>query len=335
MRLRDVPPLLWLASSIVACGGASDTAGVRIEMAAGRFLSSLPLYIAAEEGYFEDEGIDLVLHPAMETGSTALPSLDQGRVAVGVMANLIAVANAVDQGGRVRIVAGKTLHASNHCGFSALVARKGLFADDEEITPFSLRGLRIDLNPLSFEGYFMEAYLAPAGLSLDDMEHVYLPVAARLEAMNRGGIDLTVISEPWLTRMVEDGHRVVVRVNDIVPDLQASVIVFGTRLLDEDREAGRRFLAAYFRGVQRFNEGPTPRNVALASRVTGLDPETLRRVCWPAEREDGQIEEQGILDFERWALRKGHVSRLVEIDELYDPWFTEPLQNAASGVAAP
>jgi NitT/TauT family transport system substrate-binding protein len=331
MRLRRLLSLTWLAAILIACGGSDDASGVRIDMAASRFITSLPIYIAVEEGYFEDEGIDLVLHPATETGSTALPSLDQGRVATGVMSNIIAIVNAIDQGARVRIVAGKTMHASDHCGFSALVARKDLVPDGEPITPSSLRGLRIDLNPLSFEGYFLESYLAPAGLSLNDIEQVYLPVAARLEAMNRGAIDLTVISEPWLTRMIEDGHRVVTYVNEVTPNLQASVIVFGTRLLDEDRETGRRFLAAYYRGVQRLNEGPTPRNVELASRITELDPEILRRLCWPTAREDGGIEAEAILDYERWALRKGHIARVVEIDELWDPWFTEPLRNATPG----
>jgi NitT/TauT family transport system substrate-binding protein len=317
---------------IASCGKAdrpADTPGgmVRIDMAANKFLSNGALYIGVEEGYFADEGIDLHLYPSSESGSTALPALDRGQVAVSTMTNLIAVVNAIDQGGRIRVVLGTSYAAPDHCSHSALVARKGLFPEGEPITPASLRGKRIDLNPLSSEGYFLDTFMARGGLSLEDLEVVTIPVGARIDAMYRGAIDMTGISEPWLTRLVDAGHRVILTRTEVVPGSQASFMVYGSRFLDQDRNLGRRFAAAFVRAARQFNEGPTDRNVEILERNTGIDPATLRRACWAIMREDGGIQEQQILDFQRWALRRGHIDRIVPMDELYDPWFTEAFRN--------
>jgi NitT/TauT family transport system substrate-binding protein len=321
-------------AAAVACGESDRSAGTpremdRIDIGANKFLSSSAIYIGLEEGYFADEGIDLRIHPSSETGSTSLPALDRGEIAATTMTNLIAIVNAIDQGGRVRVVLGTSYAAPDHCSHSALVARKGLFPEGEPITPASLRGKRIDLNPLSSEGYFLDTYLARGGLSLDDLEQVNLPVGARIEAMNRGAIDMTGISEPWITRLVDAGHRVILTRTEVIPGAQASFLVYGSRLLEDDRDLGRRFAAAFVRSARQFNEGPTERNLDIISRNTGIDRDTLKRACWARMRDDGGIQEEQVLDFQRWALRRGHIRHVVEIEDLWDPWFTEPFRDGS------
>ena len=331
MRARALLLVPCLAM-VATCGETDrpeDSPGemVRIDMAASKFLSNGPLYIGLEEGYFAEEGIDLHLHPSSEAGSTSLPALDRGQIAASTMTNLIAIVNAIDQGARVRVVLGTSYAAPDHCSHSALVARKGLFPEGEPVTPASLRGKRIDLNPLSSEGYFLDTFMARDGLSLDDLEQVTIPVGARIDAMNRGAIDMTGIAEPWLTRLVDAGHRVILTRTEVVPRRQASYMVYGSRFLEEDRDLGRRFAAAFVRAARRFNEGPTDRNVEILERNTGIDAGTLRKACWAMMRDDGGIQEQQTLDFQRWALRKGHIKRIVEIEELWDPWFTESFRT--------
>ncbi|HET9333420.1 MAG TPA: ABC transporter substrate-binding protein [Gemmatimonadota bacterium] len=336
MRSPGLSTLLGslLVVAVTGCGGSAPEVAsdglVRIDMAAQAFLSNGPLYIGLEEGYFADEGIDLHLHPSSESGSTTLPALDRGNVAVSTMTNLIAIVNAIDQGGRVRVVLGTSYAAPDRCSPSGLVARKGLFPEGKQVTPEDLRGKRIDLNPLSSEGYFLDTFLARGGLSLDDIEPVSLPVGARVEAMNRGAIDMTGISEPWVTRLVDAGHRLVLTRSEIIPGTQSGFMVFGSRLLEDDRELGRRFVAAFVRASRQFNEGPTPRNIEILSRDTGIDVETLKRACWATMRNDGGIQTEQVLAFQRWALAKGHIERVVDIDELWDPWFTEPFRNESA-----
>jgi NitT/TauT family transport system substrate-binding protein len=316
------PLILASACSEAGSGEPPREDLVRIDMAAGEYIGSTVLLIGLEEGYFADEGVDLRLLPASETGSTALPILDQNRIHVARMTNMVALVNAIDQGARVKVVVGAGHFEEGKCSLSALVARRGLYADDEPVDPASLKGKKIDYKEVSIEGYFLDKYLERGGLSLDDVQESWIPQPARMEAMNRGRIDFTVISEPWPTRMVEEGHRIVTPVGEVLGGFQWTMLAFGPRLLDDDREAGRRFVAGYLRAVRQFNEGPTPRNLELASRNTGLDIETLKKMCWPLIRADGAIEQESILEFQRWALERGHIRRIVEIEELWDPYFT-------------
>ena len=333
--MRSVRLLRLLLGPLVLAGGcggpdADDPSKrdlIRIDMAAGYYMGSTVLRIGLEEGYFVEEGVDLRLHPASETGSTALPILDQDRIHVATMTNMVALVNAIDQGAKVRVVVGAGQFEKGKCSLSAMVARRGLYGPDEPITPASLKGKKIDYKEVSFEGYFLDTYLRSGGLTLADVEQSWIPQPARMEAMNRGRIDFTVISEPWPTRMVEEGHRLVTPVGDVLDRFQYTMLAFGPRLLDEEREAGRGFVAGYLRAVRQFNEGPTPRNLELASMQTGLDVETLKKVCWPTIREDGGIESESILQFQRWALERGHINRIVDIEELWDPYYTAAFRD--------
>lgn len=336
MPPRALALLLGSLVLISGCGGADADPSperelVRIEMASGHYISSTVLAIGVEEGYFAEEGVDLRLNPSSRTGSTALPILDQGRIDVARMTNITAMVNAIDQGARVRVVVGSGEFERGKCSLSALVARKGLYADDEPITPASLKGRKVDFKIASFEGYFLDTYLSRAGLGIEDVVESWIPLPARMEAMNRGRIDYTIISEPWPTRMVEAGHRLAMPVGEVLDQFQYNMLAFGPRLLDEDRDAGRRFVAGYLRSVRQFNEGPTPRNLELASRTTGLDVETLKKMCWPTIREDGGIEKESILVYQRWALKRGLTNRIVSIDEFWDPYFTEAYHDPHAG----
>jgi ABC-type nitrate/sulfonate/bicarbonate transport system substrate-binding protein len=129
---------------------------------------------------------------------------------------------------------------------------------------------------------------------------------------------------------VDAGHRVVLTRTEVIPGTPAGYVVFGSRLLDEDRETGRHFVAAFVRAARQFNQGPTDRNVDIISRHTGIEPELLRRACWSTMRNDGGLQAEQVLAFEEWALRKGHIGRIVEIDELWDSWFTESFRNESA-----
>lgn len=330
--------LLPILALTAACGGAAGERPaehdlVRIDMSAGNFIGSSALRIGVEEGYFAEEGVDVRLHPSSRTGSTSLPLLDQGRVDVARMTNMVALVNAIDAGARVRVVVGAGNFERGKCSLSALVARKGLYADGEPITPESMRGRKVDYKEVSFEGYFLDTFLRRGGLSLEDVEESWIPQPARLEAMNNGGIDYTVISEPWPTHLVEEGHRLALPVGEVLDDFQYTMLAFGPRLLDEEREAGRAFVAGYLRAVRQFNEGPTPRNLEIASMHTGIDEATLKKMCWPTIREDGGIQTESIMEFQRWALERGHIGRIVAIDEFWDPEFTTAFRERQAAAA--
>jgi ABC-type nitrate/sulfonate/bicarbonate transport system substrate-binding protein len=180
-------------------------------------------------------------------------------------------------------------------------------------------GLRIDINPSLVEGYFVETWLAPANLSLDDLDVRSMPLPARRDAMNRGLLDLSTTSEPWLSRLLADGHEVVVGAADIIPGMQYGLLLFGPELLGNRREAGQNFINGYLRGVEQYNRGKTPRNMEILSRALELNSEILEKACWPSMRNDGMMETSAMQEFQRWGFEKGLIDRVLDPEEYWDP----------------
>ena len=328
-----------LVAGIAGCDGAEDPAAegpgrdavagnsatadgsMTIELGVRPFLYNAPVYIALEEGYFAEEGLDVRVNMVGARAAQSMLMVERGDIDVLTGGIFLGLFNAINEGSDVRLVADVAHFAADACSPWALVAEKELAASGRLRGPASLRGLRIDMNPNISEGYFVDTYLRGGGLTLADIEIAEVPLPARQEAMNRASIDMTAISEPWLNRILADGHVVHVNANEVVPDLQFVALIFGRSLLEDRREAGRRFVAAYVRGIRRYREGKTARNVEILRASMQMTAEELERACWPAVNEDGSIETGTLEDFQRWGMERGLIDRVLAPEEYYDASF--------------
>src|SRR6185503_17032973 len=154
---------------------------------------------------------------------------------------------------RLRLVAAGIVNAPGDCGYSSFLARPELIDSGRLDQPGGLRGLRIDTEPTATSYYAWSRLLAQAGLTMKDVEIVDVPSTGRMEAFSRQLVDLSTITEPWRTRLVRSGHaRLWRKESDALPNAQMSFVVFGSRLLDERRDLGVRFLAAYQHAVRDY-----------------------------------------------------------------------------------
>ena len=215
------------------------------------------------------------------------------------------------------------------------MARRALVEAGELDSPGQLRGRRIVTDPTNFEGFYVEKLLNTAGLTLDDIEMVDVPTPARAEALEKGTIDLATASEPWVTRILQAEHAVIwMPIQQVMPDLQLAFIAYGPTLLDENPDAGRRFMVAYLKAVQQYNKGKTERNLEILAEHTGLDQELLKEACWPSFRDDGKINVQSVLDFQAWAVEKGLLDSPATEEQFWDPSFVE-YANQVLGTPSP
>ena len=204
------------------------------------------------------------------------------------------------------------------------MARRALVEAGELDNPAQLQGRRIAMDPVTVEGYYVEKLLNSARLTLGDVEIVDIPTPAELDALEKDAVDLTASSEPWVTRISQAGHGILwMPVREVIPDFQFAFILYGPSLLEENPDAGRRFMVAYLKAVQQYNQGKTGRNLELLAEFAGLDEELLAIACWPPFRDDGQINVQSVLDFQAWAVEKGYLDHPVTVEKFWDPSFVE------------
>jgi NitT/TauT family transport system substrate-binding protein len=163
--------------------------------------------------------------------------------------------------------------------------------------------------------------LAQHGRTQNDVTILQMPQGSA--ASSRDKIDaVRVTSEPNLSAAVAEGWASVVATSEsVAPSHQNSVLLYGKRLLHDDPELGRRFMRAYVRGVRRYNEGKTPRNVAILSRYTKLPPDVIRRACWISFANDGRIDPKNVQPFLDWALAARYLDAPVPVSTWWNPTF--------------
>ena len=305
----------------MGCGGDDRPGLVRVRVLAQPHLSQAPLLIAAEEGYFEAEGLDVELL-SLASSRDGLPALIQGDLEVLTGSISPSFLNAIAQGARVRIVADKGHFARDGCTYMGFLTRPELLRDGELRRPNGGAPWRFSFRRGSYYDFLTERTLALAGIDRGEIEVHRVSPEAEVQALAQGRMEVAVASSLVMEKMLESGTAVLWRsAQSVLPDGQFSVMLYGPALLARDPEAGMRFMSAYLRGVRQYNLGKTERNFEILEKRTGIDRQTLASTCWIAVREDGLIDTATLLELQAWAVRNGILSRPLALEEVWEPRF--------------
>jgi NitT/TauT family transport system substrate-binding protein len=320
--------IVALALLVQACGApvveSPTPALAKLKVGLDPYLSFAPFFIAEEEGYFAEQGLEIEF-VRIDPPQGAIPLLATGELDVlGDMVSL-GLLNAIARGSALKYVADKGYLAADGCTYWTVMVSPTLAEGGEEINPAELEGQQVDAIVGSVEGYYLEQVLGPVGLTLDDIEIVDIPAPqVEAEALAEGSLALGFFAEPWLSRLLQAGQGVVWMPSEqVIPDFQFAAIIYGPTLLEQNPDLGQRFMVAYLKAVRQFNEGKSERNLELVAEFTGLEQELLMEACWPPLRNDGQLNTESILDFEAWALGEGLLDSMVAEEDFWDPSFVD------------
>lgn len=285
------------------------------------YISSGPLFIAQEEGFFTEQGL-AVEFVRMDTGSGPLPALAQGEIDVAASGPTVGLFNAIANDAHIRIVADKGNFDPSGCTFMALLAPPAWATANASADEAALAGLRVSADPTNFEGFMLTDLLSHRGLTLDDVNLQDIAPPALAEAAQNQAVDLISVGEPWVTRLLDTGTVTVWQpAQALAPHLQFGIILFGKNLIEGDPAVGARFMTAYLQAVRQYNQGQTDRNVEIMAKYTKLDTDLLRRACWPAMATDGMVNLDSLLAFQAWAVSRGLVDKPVTVEQIWDESF--------------
>jgi NitT/TauT family transport system substrate-binding protein len=303
----------------------------KIKVASQPFLTFLPLYMAVEEGYFAEQGLDVELITMM-VNQEVLPALSSGQVDVASGLLSSGLLNAIARGAEFKIVADKGYIDPEKCDNYAMVARKDLVESGALQMAADLRGHTINTVPATMLEFYVAKLLESGGLTLQDIEISEVPVPAQPEAFEQKTLAVTTNSEPWITRFKRAGHRqILTPPSQLLPGAHAALILYGPTMLGDHRDLGERFMVAYLKAVRQYSEGATPSNLEFAAAFTKLDAELLADICWPPIRVSGEVNVQPILDFQQWTLDTGYLDAAVSEDEFLDRSFVEHANQVLDG----
>ncbi len=285
------------------------------------FSSYFPIHLAEYEGFYEEQGLN-VEFVTLGTTQDALVALLQGDIDVYGTSLTVAPFVVMAEGESLKFVADKAYLDPNGCPYTAWMARPEVLESGQLDDLSNLADLKVNFTLQS--DYAMDVLLRPVGLTTEDLQFVDVPFTNLIDAFQTGAVDVATSGEPLITRMLNaNAAEVWMPWQDYMPEGQLALLWYGPNFLEENREAGNRFMVAYRKAVIQYNEGKTDRNVELMAEFTQQDPEEVRQMCWPAFSPDSSINFDTLIDFQEWAIGKGYMETLVPVEQFWDGSFLD------------
>jgi NitT/TauT family transport system substrate-binding protein len=292
-------------------------------------MAEAALYLAFERGYFQQAGlaVELVNFSSGVDGMQLLVLGQIDAVLTGVTATLF---NALQRGVPIKLVAPADIY-DPRASTVWLMVRNDLL-DRGEIRDYGdLAGRRVAVTVRgAFSHYLLALALRHAGLDVDAVEVVELPLPEANVALASGAVSAAIQSEPLATLAVDQGIAAKWRsAGEIHPGLVAGGIFYSPDLLGNRRDVGERWLVAYLRGVRDYNgllQRPGGRDEVAATLVRYLpvtDRSLYERMALPNFSPNGDIDLAVLDDQRRWYVEQGRAPASVALSQAVDTSFAE------------
>ena len=318
-------PLLALLLAACQPGGVTGTGSAGEELRAVRLLLGFrpdvqfaPFYVAQQEGFYADAGLEVTIEHAQAPDVQRLVA--DGQAQFGV-ADATDVMIARTSGIPIRYVS--TLYQSFPV---ALIGEAGSVPDD----PADLAGMTIG-TPGKFGSswHALLALLDAGGLTADDVTIREYPQFNQVDGLTNGDVDLITgfrNNEPL--RLEERGMDVELLTIDEIAPLPGPGVIVGDELLDSDPELARAFVRATAAAQQAVIEDQELGFRAAENEVPAVaeDPDVARAIlAATVQLWEGAAFEAGRIPEELWRTaydtmrRLGFIDGSVPVDEMFVP----------------
>jgi len=302
-------PAVWIASIVVILGmvaaawiyagsaapeqptGPSEPLTIAVNSS---YIGSGLVLIAAANGYFSAEGLDVTLQPHT-TGLAAMDSMLREEVDLATAAET-PLMHAVMKGQPVSIVATISTESRDH----GIVARK----DRGISTPADLKGKRIGATVGTSSHFLVDVILVGSKILPQEVQIINLKPEQMAEALLKGEVDAVSTWEPHLgqlTQALGDGGAAL---RGDTPNIVSFNVAGRSGFVKNNPEAVKKLLRALIRAEQLVDKQPDAARaiVAGALRIELAVLDTL----WPGYSLRVRLE-QGLVtlleDQSRWAIK--------------------------------
>ncbi|MBW2355118.1 MAG: ABC transporter substrate-binding protein [Deltaproteobacteria bacterium] len=188
-----VTALLVVGLSFMSC--ESDKTGIREKITAGvsKSFLSIPVYIAQEQGFFSDEGLDVTLKE-YTSGKKATQALFAGEVAISTVADMPVVFNSFKR--------------NDFCVFATFTYSfpfvKIIAHKDSGIKKgVDLKGKKVGANMGTSSHFFLGVFLIHNRLSVSDVEMINIRTVDLPAALKNNEVDAISVWDPYTQKAMQ------------------------------------------------------------------------------------------------------------------------------------
>lgn len=293
-------------STAAAASGTAERQSLRIGLMPA--VNSVPLMVAAHEGFFEEEGVRVELE-LFRSQFYREAALQAGEID-GTISDLVNAINSWSNGGNAKVA----IHT--HGLFGILTSPGAAIATIDEWRQDSIENVQTGLLEDSIIFYVAERVLTANDADpgkIDIVSTLNLP--SRLEMLLANQLEAAVLPEPMIRVAVAEGAHLLADTS-VLPETPG-VLLFSGTAREEKAEAIRAVLRAYDRAISRLQADPDAyRDVVIemgqfppAVRDTMVFPE-----YGPARRPSPEMVE----DVAAWMMEKGLIAFAPAYEDIVD-----------------
>lgn len=301
MKLKKIIALAMTAvmtASMVACGSKKEeveTEKTKLTVGVMGSIDAVPLVIAKENGYFEEEGVDLDLQ-IFKAANDRDAALQAGELD-GVLCDETAIS--IYQNSDIDM---KITGTTN--GSWTLVAGK-----DSGITSLSdLKGKKVGISKNTMIEYLADDIALSNGLEVSDIEKVAIPaMPARLEALKNNQIDAAILPAPFNDTSVADGGVEITKIYN--KDIMISVTAFLQEVIDKDANAIKGFYNAYNKAIEFINSNDISEYEDIIISTVGYSEDMRGNIVLPEFKTNYLPAEENVQNVLDWSKEKGLLTK--------------------------
>ncbi|WP_289129626.1 ABC transporter substrate-binding protein [uncultured Clostridium sp.] len=308
MKLKKIIALAMatvMTASMVACGSEkqeiqSEKTTLRVGVMGS--IDAVPLVIAQQNGYFEEEGIDLDLQ-IFKAAKDRDAALQAGQLD-GVLCDEVAIS--IYQNSDIDM---KITGTTN--GSWTLVAGK-----DSGITNLNdLKGKKVGISENTMIEYLADDIALSNGLEVSDIEKVAIAaMPARLEALKNNQIDAAILPAPFNDTAVADGGIEVTKIYN--KDIMISVTAFLQEAIDKDAHAIKGFYNAYNKAIEFINSNDISEYEDIIISIVGYSEDMRGNIVLPEFKTNYLPAEENVQNVLEWSKNKGLLTKDINAKDV-------------------
>jgi ABC-type nitrate/sulfonate/bicarbonate transport system substrate-binding protein len=258
------------------------------------------LQIAAANGYFAEEGLELTVTPVTH-GKLAIELLLQGKVDLATAAEVPFVLQVL--AGQPLGIAANLASASNE---NVVVARR----DRRISSPRDLVKKKIGVSFGTSGEYFLWAYLIRHKLPPESVTLIDLPPGQIVEELAKGSVDAIATFQPWVSKAQSALGETGVSFTEGNVYTELHVVIGRSDFLKGHPKAIEKLVRALLK-AERFNRSEPEKALRLVAAQLKMDVQALRPI-WNEFKFEVNLQQSQIITLEdeaRWAMARGYAEK--------------------------
>jgi NitT/TauT family transport system substrate-binding protein len=312
---------------LAALPAAAQTAKTPVRIALNPAVYTyLPLFLAADKGYFDEQGLDVSIVKYAGSSVSQMPSVARGDLDIAPMVVGPAMFNQKNDGFDLKVIASMVESKAGWNDGTWIVIRQDLWDSGAIRTLADLKGRMLDGGPDGSPiNFVVNMGLEKAGLTRADVKY-----SAKLAtppdwiaALRNKAVDAIGTLEPFATVIESEGlgHKLASD-QDIVPWFQESYFVASAQYIDKHRDTAVAFFKAYLKAAKEIDEGGPkwrPESLAEVAKWTKLaEAEIAKMPGPPYYGQLGTIRADSIARQQDYWLSIHLVKEKVAVDSIID-----------------